>query len=66
MFNHELTQIFYDRLGQQDRYILDLASGGTFMSEFEDNTMELIETVAENSHQSAQNHLKEVQHQRED
>ena len=25
--NHELTQIFYDGLGPQDRYLLDAASG---------------------------------------
>ena len=30
MSNHELTQIFYDKLGPQDRYLLDAASGGTF------------------------------------
>ena len=48
--NHELTQIFYDGLGPQDRYLLDVASGGTFMSKYEDDAMELIETVAENSH----------------
>ena len=51
--NHELTQIFYDGLGPQDRYLLDAASGGTFMSKFEDEAMELIETVAENSHHNA-------------
>ena len=50
MSNHELTQIFYDGLGLQDRYLLDAASGGTFMSRFEDEATELIETVAENSH----------------
>ena len=50
---HELTQIFYDGLGPQDRYLLDAASGGTFMSKFEDEAMELIETVAENSHHNA-------------
>ena len=48
--NHELTQIFYDALGPQDRYLLDAASGGTFMSKFEDEAMELIKIVAENSH----------------
>ena len=48
--NHELTQIFYDGLGPQDRYLLDAASGGTFMSKFEDEVMELIKMVAENSH----------------
>ena len=48
--NHELTQIFYDGLGPQDRYLLDAASGGTFMSKFEDEAMELIETVVENNH----------------
>ena len=50
MSNHELTQKFYDELGPQDRYILDVASGGTFMRKYEDEAMELIETVAENSH----------------
>ena len=53
MSNHELTQIFYDRLGPQDRYLLDAASGSTFMSKYKDDTMELIETVAENSHHNA-------------
>ena len=53
MSNHELTQIFYDILGPQDRYLLDAASGGTFMRKFEDEAMELIETVAENSHHNA-------------
>ena len=53
MSNHELTQIFYDGLGSQDRYLLDAASGGTFMSKYEDDTMELIKTVAENSHHNA-------------
>ena len=51
--NHELTQIFYNRLGPQDRYLLYAASGGTFMSKYEDDAMDLIETVAENSHHSA-------------
>ena len=53
MSNHELTQIFYDGLGPQDRYLLDAASGGTFMSKYEDDAMDLIETVAENSHHNA-------------
>ena len=52
--NHELTQIFYDGLGLQDRYLLDAASGGTFMSKFEHEALELIETVAENSHHNAE------------
>ena len=51
--NHELMQIFYDGLGPRDRYPLDAASGGTFMSKYEDDTMELIEKVAENSHHNA-------------
>ena len=51
--NHELTQIFYDGLGPQDRYILDAANGGSFMSKYEDDAMELIETMAENSHHNA-------------
>ena len=53
MSNHELTQIFYDWLGPQDRYLLDASSGSTFMSKYEDEDMELIETVAENSHHNA-------------
>ena len=48
--NHELTQIFYDVLGPQDRYLLDAASSSRFMSKYEDEAIELIETVAENSH----------------
>ena len=50
MSNHEITEIFYDGLGPQDRYLIHAASGGTFMSKYEDDAMELIETVAENSH----------------
>ena len=53
MSNHELTQIFYDGLGLQDIYLLDVASGGIFMSKFEDEAMELIETVVKNSHHNA-------------
>ena len=53
MSNHELTRIFYDGLGLQDRYLLDAAGGGTLMSKFEDEAMELIEMVAENSHHHA-------------
>ena len=48
--NHELTQIFYHGLGLQGRYLLDAASSGTFMSKLEDDAMELIKTMAENSH----------------
>ena len=51
--NHELTKIFYDGLGPQYRYHLDAASGGTFMSTYENEAMELIEMVAENSHHNA-------------
>ena len=54
MSNHELTQIFYDGLGPQDRYLLDAASGSTFMSKYEDDAMELIEPVAENSHHNVE------------
>ena len=53
MSNHELTQIFYDGLGPQDRYLLDADSGGTFMSKYKDDAMKLIEMVAENSHHNA-------------
>ena len=47
---NEITQIFYDDLGAPDRYLLDAASGGTFMSKYEDEAVELIELVAENTH----------------
>ena len=50
MSNHKLTQIFYDGLGPQDRYLLDAVTGSTFMRKYEDGTMELVKTVAENSH----------------
>ena len=56
--NHELTQIFYNGLGPQDRYLLDAASSGTFMRKFEDDAMELIETVAENNHHNARKPFK--------
>ena len=52
MSNHELTQIFYDGLGPHDKCLLDITIGGTFISKYEDEAMELIETVAENSHQN--------------
>ena len=50
---HEITQIFYDGLGAPDQYLLDAASGATFMSKYEDEVLELIELVAENSHHHA-------------
>ena len=50
MSNHELTQIFYDRLGSQDRYLLHAVSNDTFMRKLEDDVMELIETMLENIH----------------
>ena len=50
---HEITQIFYDGLGAPDIYLPDAASGGTFMSKYEDEALELIELVAENSHHHA-------------
>ena len=53
MSSLELAQIFYDGLGPQDRYLLDAASGDTFMSKYKDDVMELIEMVAENSHHNA-------------
>ena len=52
--NHELTQIFYDGLGPQDRYLLHTTSGSTFMRKFEDDAMELIKMVAKNSHHNAE------------
>ena len=50
---HEITQIFYDGLGALDRYLFNAASGGTFMRKYEDEALELIELVAENSHHHA-------------
>ena len=47
---HEITQIFNDGFGAPDRYLLNAASRGTFMSKYEDEALELIELVAENSH----------------
>ena len=40
-------------VGSQDRYLSDAASGDTFMSKYEDDAMELIKTVVENSHQNS-------------
>ena len=56
--NHELTQIFYDGVGPQDRFILYGASGDTFMSKFEDDAIELIETKEENSHHNVAKRLR--------
>ena len=53
MSNHELTQIFYNGLSLQDGYLLDATNDGTFMSKYEDDAMELIKTVADNSHHNA-------------
>ena len=50
---HEITQIFYDGLGAPYKYLLDAASGGTFMSKYEDEALDLIDLVAENSHHHA-------------
>ena len=50
---HEITQIFYDGLGAPDKYLLDAASVGTFMSKYEDEALKLIELVVENSHHHA-------------
>ena len=46
MSSHELTQIFYDGLGPQDRYLLNATSGDTFMSKHKDEAIKLIETMA--------------------
>ena len=47
---HEINQTFYDGLGAPDRCLLDAASGDTFMIKYEDEALELIELVAQNSH----------------
>ena len=51
--NHELTQILVILIPNWLIFLLDAASGGTFMSKYEDDAMELIETVVENSHHNA-------------
>ena len=48
-----LLKFFYDGLGTPDRYFLDAASGCTFMSKYDDEALELIDLVAENSHHHA-------------
>ena len=53
MPKHEITQILYDGIGAPDRYLLNAPSGGTFMSKYEDEDLELIQLVAENSHYHA-------------
>ena len=50
---HEITQIFYHGLGAPNQYFLDSASGDAFMNKYEDEALELIELVAENSHHHA-------------
>ena len=55
---HHGTQIFYDGLGAPDRYLLNAASGGTFMSKYEDEALELIDLVAENSDNMLNRHDK--------
>ena len=55
---HEITHIFYDGLGAPDRYFLDAASGGTFMSKYEDEALELIELVEENVYHHAAKSLR--------
>ena len=47
---HEITQIFYHGLGAPDRYLLDAASGVTFLRKYKDEALVLIELVVENSH----------------
>ena len=42
----EITQIFYYGLVASNWYLFDGASGGTFMSKYEDEALELIELVA--------------------
>ena len=53
ILKHEITRIFYDGLDAPDRYFLNTASGGIFLSKYEDEDLELIELVAENSHHHA-------------
>ena len=51
--NMRLLRFFYDGLGAPDRYFLNATSGGTFMSKYEDEPLELIKLVAENNHHHA-------------
>ena len=57
--NMRFLRFFYDGLGTHDRYLLNAASGGTFMSQYEDEALELIELVAENSHHHAAKSFRE-------
>ena len=50
MSNHELTQIFYDGLVPQDRYLLDVASGDTFINSYKEGAIEFTETLVDNCH----------------
>ena len=45
-----LPRFFYDGLGVPYRYLLDVTSGGTFMSKYEDEALKLFELVADNNH----------------
>ena len=51
--NMRLLIFFYNGLGASNRYLLDAASRGTLMSKYEDEALELIELVTENSHHHA-------------
>ena len=53
ILKHEIIQIFYDGLGAPDRYLFDAASGGTLMRKYDNEALELIDLVAENSHHHA-------------
>ena len=50
----------YDGLGPQDKYLLDVAAGSTFMTKNEDEAMELIKIVAENIHHDAAKPFRRV------
>ena len=56
--NLELTQIFFDGLGLQNRYLLDAASGDTFMRKSKVDTIELIKVMTLNDHHNAAKPLK--------
>ena len=58
MSNHKLTQMFYERLSLQDRYLLDATNIGTFMSKFKDDAIKLIETMATYSHHNIEKPLR--------
>ena len=60
MSNHELTEIFYDGLGPQDRYLLDAASVGNFRANMKMTQWNSSRRSRKIATIMWQNHLEEV------